>query len=104
MSTITGEIHVNSIGTFFEITLIENGTAVPIGTATTRTITFKKPTGQTISVSASFSSDGSDGKMRYATVSGDLDVDGWWKLQAYIAMPTWQGYSTIGEFEVFSNL
>jgi hypothetical protein len=105
MSTITGEIHVNSIGTVFEITLVENGVAVPIGSATTLTITFAKATGATISRAAALSTaGGADGKLQYATVSGDLDVDGPWKLQAYIAMPTWQGYSTIGEFEVLSNL
>lgn len=104
MSTITGEIHVNSVGTVFEITLIENGTAVPIATATTLTITFKKATGATISRTVALSTDGFDGKMSYATISGDLDVDGSWMLQAYIAMPSWQGYSSIGEFEVLGNL
>jgi hypothetical protein len=105
MSTITGEIHVNSIGTVFEITLVENGVAVPIGSATTLSITFAKATGATISRAAVLSTaGGADGKMRYATISGDLDVDGPWKLQAYVAMPTWQGYSSIGEFEVLSNL
>jgi hypothetical protein len=98
------EIRVDDEGTIFEITLTSGGAAVDISTATVLRIKFKKPTGTVVTQTAVFSTDGTDGKLRYTTVAGDLDVPKWWKLQGYIEMPNWKGHSKIGEFEVFENL
>ena len=104
MTTETGDIHVGEVGTVFEITIKEGGVGVDISTATQLQITFKKPTGESLVKTAVFTTDGTDFKLRYVSIADDLDVDGPWQLQARVDMPSWQGYSTIGHFQVEPNL
>ena len=104
MATEEGKIFVGVIGFIFEVTLKEKGVVVPIDTATALSIVFSKPTQATITRTAVLSTDGLDGKLRYVTIAGDLDLDGWWSLQADVTMPNWDGPSTIDEFEVFARL
>jgi hypothetical protein len=97
------EIHLNDIGTVFTITLIDGTSTVGISTATTKTIIFGKPDGTSVSQAGTFTTDGTDGKMFYVTVDGDLDQCGWWKIQALITdSGTWK--SDIGNFEVHKNI
>ncbi|RLA38665.1 MAG: hypothetical protein DRR06_20380 [Gammaproteobacteria bacterium] len=105
MAIEENEIHLNDVGTVFEVTLVESDVVVDISTATTLTIKFKKSDGATVMTkTASFSTDGTDGRLQYTSVADDLDQTGPWKLQAYVIMPSWTGHSSIGEFEVFRNL
>lgn len=106
-SSCTGsgqEIHVGDVGTMFIATLVEDSVAVDISSATTVEMVFLKPDGTAVSKTAVFYSDGTDGKIRYATLAGDLDQAGKWKLQAYVEMPSWSGHSDIATFRVYSNL
>jgi len=97
------EIHLNDIGTVFTITLKDGSSVVDISSATTKIIIFGKPDGTSVSQTGTFTSDGTDGKMYYTSVDGDLDQPGWWKIQAYIIdSGTWK--SDIGNFEVHANI
>lgn len=104
------EIHQGDIGTVFEVTVVEMDpitclpVAVDISSATLRQLTFQTPSLSAVTKSAVFTTDGSDGKMQYVSVADDLDQIGDWKLQGYIDMPLWRGYTSIGEFEVEPNL
>lgn len=98
------EIHVGDVGTMFIATLVEDGVALDISAATTLEVVFAKPDGTAATRTAVFYSDGTDGKIRYATITGDLDQDGKWKVQAYVEMPSWSGHSDIATFRVYSNL
>jgi hypothetical protein len=98
------EIHVNDIGTVFEITLVDCDTPVNISAATETTILFSKPDGTVVEQTAVFTTNGADGKIRYVTVDGDLDVDGKWKLQARVVMPSGAWSSNISGFTVKPNL
>lgn len=102
---VPDEIHVGAVGLVFEITVMQNCTAVDISTATTMQIYFLKNDGVTVlTKTAVFTTDGSDGKMKYVTIAGDLDQVGDWKIQGNIITPTWATPTSIGEFEVEKNL
>lgn len=101
------EIHQLDIGTIFEVTLLDTNKAVfDISSATTLELRFKKPDPNAAIVvkTASLSTDGTDGKMRYVTIADDLDMAGDWKLQGYVSTAIWTGFSSIGQFEVQPNL
>jgi hypothetical protein len=104
MVTCVQEIHLGDIGTIFEIELKDCLNVLNISAATVKQIIFQKPTGASITKDASFSTDGADGKIRYVTVSGDLDVVGTWKIQAKVVLPTGTWSSNIDKFKVYSNL
>jgi hypothetical protein len=104
------EIHISDIGTVFEVTVVERNPitclneAVDISSATLREMRFKKPSLAVVVQTAVFTTDGTDGKIQYVSVADDLDQSGDWKLQGYVEMPLWQGYTSIGQFEVAPNL
>lgn len=106
------EIHLGDIGTSFELTFYESvctGTVqtievVDISTATTMEIIFSKPDGTTVTQTAVFVTDGTDGAIRYFSQTGDLDQTGNWKVQGHVILPTGEWYSSISKFKVFANL
>ena len=103
-------VHVGDIGTALEVLVreydftTETYSVVDISTATTMQIKLQKPNGTVVTKTGVFSTDGTDGKMRYVTISGDLDEAGFWRIQGYVETASWQGYTSLGEFEVHANL
>lgn len=104
------QAHVNDIGTIFRVTVYDTTSTgasevANISSATTRHLIFGRPDGTTFTKSAVFTSDGSDGKIEYASVDGDLNKAGTWSIQAYVALSgggSWN--SSVGNFRVFENL
>lgn len=78
-------MRVGDIGSKVELTVKDqDGVAVDISSATTKNFRFLDPNNGTLLKAASFTGTGSDGKLEYAFISGDLDVAGTWKVQAEI--------------------
>ena len=99
------EIHVGDIGTEFRITILDDdNTIVDLSSASIIEIIFLKPDGSRNVVSAELYTDGTDGIIKYNTVSGDLDQSGVYKIQAYVEVGAGNYYSSIGTFKVFCNL
>jgi hypothetical protein len=98
------EIHIGDIGTVFEITITDCTAAVDISTATDMSIVFRKPDGAIVEKTAEFLTDGTDGKLAYTTVDGDIDQKGTWKIQAKVVMPSGAWSSNIDSFKVYENL
>lgn len=98
------EIHKNDVGTIFTITVYDGSSVADISTATDKRIIFRKPDGSALTVSGSFYSNGSDGKLTYTFGSGELAVDGRWRMQAYLTFPSGNWYSDITVFRVHDNL
>lgn len=104
------EIHVGDIGTIIEVTIKDGASVLDISSFTTKQFIFKRPDNTTVTKNASFSTDGSDGKLRYTIVSGDLNQQGLgntdnpWKLQVYLATVTNNWRSDIISFDVYGNL
>ena len=98
-------IHLNDIGTVFEVTLKdETGTVLDISSATVKQIVFQKPDKTLITKTASFSNTGTDGKIRYISQAGDLDQPKSWQIQAKVTLPSGSWSSDIGSFTVDKNL
>lgn len=99
-----GEIRLGDVGTVFEATIKDGSTVVDISGATTKQLIFKGPSGSSKTKEGAFTTTGTDGKLRYTTVAGDLDQAGVWSLQAYVVMTLGAWHSDIAQFTVHENL
>ena len=95
------EIHVGDISTLFVFTIQDDTTVVDVSSATsTKNLLFVKPSGGTLTGGASFSTDGTNGQIEYASVSGDLAEVGAWEVRASIVITGWTGKTDIKTFTV----
>jgi hypothetical protein len=81
-------------GTWIELTISDEAGVVDVSTATTKEIHARKPSGTTVTWTAVFTTDGTDGKIRYQTLAATLDEVGTWVLQGHVVIGTWDGHST----------
>ena len=95
--------HVGDVGTKFITTIVDqDGDVIDLSGAITKELLFKKPKSKgTLVKTAVFplNGDGTDGKIQYISVVGDLDTSGDWKIQGYAETPD-GNWST--EQEVFT--
>lgn len=99
------DIHVGDIGTAFVVTIKdESNNIVDISSASSKTISFRKPDKTTLSKTASLTTNGTDGKMQVVTASGDLSVKGRWIGQAKVVFAGGQWYTNVFSFEVEGNI
>ena len=96
-------IKVGDIGTVFKITLTDSNGIVDISVASTMNINFRKGNSNTISRTAVHTTDGTDGKLQYTTIAGDLDVSGDWKMEAFIVLPSGSWTSNCIDFKVYDK-
>lgn len=72
---------------------------------TTKQIIFKKPDNTLITKTAAFVTNGTDGKIKYRTIAGDIDQVGTWSCQGYVVFPVgFDGRSSVVSFYVADNL
>jgi len=108
MATVTTcdyEIHVDDVGTLFEVALKECAASVDISAADVLELIFKLPDETLLTKTATFKTDGTDGVIQYVAIDGDLSLSGKWKIQAKVGFPnstSWK--SDIGSFKVYQNL
>jgi hypothetical protein len=74
-----------SIGVKIQIQFVDDaGTPINVSSGLTKRIYYRKPDGSTGYWAAAFTTDGTDGKVEYTTVSAnDIDVINQWGLQGY---------------------
>jgi len=101
---MASEIHVNDVGTKFLATIKDNDVVVDVSSATSITMIFKKPDDEIMQKTGTLESDGTDGKVYYSTIVGDLDEAGLYKLQAKVVLATGTYYTDIYSFKVHCNL
>jgi len=67
---------------------------------------FEDPTGTSTTKTASLNTTGTDGKIKYVSEAGLIDVVGTWRLQGYVEFGsgTSKYYSAVTEFMVYDNL
>lgn len=97
------EIHKGDIGTVFEFT-IKDGTNVVDLSAATMEIYLRFASGSVITRTCVLLTDGTDGKMKYTTVSGDLSESGDLAIQGKITIGTGVWKTDIQNVRVFENL
>lgn len=78
-------ITVEDYGMVGKITIKQNGSVLNISTYTTKQFIFLKPSGTTLTVTADFDTDGSNGILKYTFLAGNINEAGQWKVQARIA-------------------
>ena len=79
-------------------------TTVDIPTATGLSLEVRKPSGALVSLPGLLYGDGTDGKMKYTTVAGDLDEVGNYEMQGAAVIGGWNGRSDKHRFMVLSNV
>lgn len=97
----------DAVGAVIEVTITEDGVALDVSTVTTKQLVFRKPGGTVITKTASFTSDGTNGKIRYVTEAGFLDEAGsqTWKVQgAVVFSGGYSGRSEVVSFAVKPNI
>ena len=60
--------------------------------------------GTSTTKTASFNTDGTDGKIKYTSVDGDFNEVGTWRIQAKVVMGGGTFRSDVGTFKVHENL
>jgi len=98
-------IQVNDIGTVIVQTILDaNGAVLNISTASVKQLIFRSPIGIKKTKTASFSTNGADGKIQYTSISGDFDIGGVWYYQGSVVMPSGTWKTNVDSFEVEDNL
>lgn len=97
---------VNDVGLKLLVRILQpSGTAVvDLSQATLKQIILLRPDGQRIVATAQFFTDGTDGKIYYNTVEGDLAVNGRYKIQGYVEFGGIELHTSVGKFDVKSNI
>ena len=98
------EIREDDIGTIIRATILDGSNIVDVSSATTQEFIFKPPRSTSFSRTTTFTTDGTDGRIEYTTISGDLFEPGNWKFQAHVILTTGDWRSDIGTFTVYKNL
>jgi len=92
-----GNIYVDDIGTILRLDIDEDLTD-----ASTTEIRYKKPDGST-GVWVATKSSTHDNCIEYIMQSGDMNLEGQYKVYAYLVFPTWRGRGEIATFVVEDN-
>jgi hypothetical protein len=95
------DIWVGDVGTIFRAIVTDGDAIVDLQAVLTKQICFKKPDGTIEKHDATFTTDGSDGKIQYAVVSGDLDDAGRWEFWAEVTYAGGQRRTSYEEFTVW---
>lgn len=96
---------VNDIGVRIILTIYEDGEVLDISSASIKSIIIQKPDGTTTTThTATFYTNGTDGKIYYDTVDGDLDQNGLYRTQALITLSSNTYRSNVVSFRVECNL
>ena len=82
----------------------ENGSAVDVSGASTLSMVLQDPSNNNTTKTAVNNTDGTDGKIKYVTVSGDLDEAGRWRVQCNVIDASTNRWTTVGHFHVVANL
>lgn len=93
-------------GVLIVVTVYQEDGTTPydLSTSTDTEIWLGPPSGEPLHVTATFTTDGTDGKLEYQVVAGDLSVNGTWNVQAVWQESGNQRHSTVTSFEVYRNV
>lgn len=97
------EIHKGDIGTIFEFTVKDGSNVVDISSATI-SVFFRFASGTVITRTGVLSTDGTDGKFKYVTVTGDLSESGDASIQGSITIGPGIWKTDIQNIRLYDNL
>lgn len=104
MSCEIENLQLGAIGVVIVVTVEEDGVAVNLSGVSAKSLVFRKPDRTSVTKTADFFTDGTDGKLKYVTESGFLDVAGEWRIQADVTFSGgYDGPTEVGFFQVLPN-
>ena len=101
------EVQLNTVKLVITLTVTDkSGNPIDISAATVKNILLKDSliTKTVYPKVASFVTNGTDGKIRYTTQSGDLNSIGVWEVQGEIDSPNFTGRTSVERFKVVRNI
>ena len=101
---MAGEVHVSDTPIHRMTIKDQDNAIVDVSGASLKTIIFQKPDGTTVTQTATFFTDGTDGIVEYQALGADHDTAGPWCKQAHITIASGDWKSTIVGFPVAANL
>jgi hypothetical protein len=101
---MASEIHAGDIGVVFNITVMNGATVLNLSNANSISIIFQKPDSSDLTKTAALTTNGTDGKIKYTTVAGDLDQIGTWQIQARVDFGASVFSTDIQKFKVYRNI
>jgi hypothetical protein len=101
---MASEIHYGDIGVNFNITVMNGAAVLNVSNANSISIIFQKPDSSDLTKTASLVTNGTDGKIKYTTVAGDLDQIGTWQIQARVNFGASVFSTDIQKFKVYRNI
>lgn len=105
MATEVGTPQKNTIGLAIIATVVDQaGVVINVASATVMNIILTDPNKVKTTHTAVLSTDGTDGKIQYVTIDGDLSIAGLWQGQGYVEVGTFKGYTEKSSFRVIDNL
>lgn len=95
----------SAVGVIIQYTVLDyNANPLDISSATVKSLVFKKPDGTVVTKTATFVTNGTDGKLKYTSIAGDLAPYGTFSVQAMLTMTGFDGRSEVETFDVERNL
>lgn len=94
----------NAVGLIIIYAVRQQGVIVDISSASGLKLVIGKPSGNYIAVTGALYTDGTDGKISYVTVAGDLDEAGPYKVQAFFTLGAYTGYTAQVKMYVEENV
>jgi len=98
------EIHVGDTGTVLTAIIYDGTTVQDLSGTTNRYFVFKKPDATFSTVTAAFTTAGTDGSLSFTSTASTFDEDGTWQLQAILVFASSKFYSDFYTFRVYPNL
>jgi len=98
------DLQQDDIGTILRFTVTENGIPVDMSAATTKKLLLEKKDKTTVEHDLVYTTDGTDGKVEYVTVLGDLDQKGKLKAQVYLETTDGKWHTSTYEWDVGANI
>lgn len=95
------QIQLGDVGTKILITIRDSGVIVNLSGAATKDIVITRPDRTTVTRTAVFETDGTDGKIYYLLQASDYKGPGVYKVQGSVtSVSGWSGRTKIGSFLV----
>ena len=102
--TTTDRLYVGDVGTLVQITLLDGENPLDLSGATVKNLIIRKPSGDCLTKTLAFATDGSDGVLVYSIETGVLNESGIWQFQARVTLPDGTWSSALSRVNVLQGL
>ncbi len=96
--------HVGDTGTKLLKTVTDGTNPIDLSSASVKEVHFYGPGGVTLSIPASFETDGTDGQIFVLTTVGTWTVDGDWQEQVHVTLPTGDWAANVERRKVYPRI